>query len=264
MKKRRIGFTLVELLVVISIIALLLAVLMPALENARKQARLIVCQSNLRQWGISFRMYCNDNNGYFFSGLVNGQEAGWGEYWRVTMKPYTQNEKMWLCPEATDPVWTSDMAGQPPSKAWKHGDDIGSYGLNGYVLNPPSNRNMIYGRPVSNYWRTPSTVEHPDTVPMFTDMWYYDAWPRAIDQPPATENAPPDRLRTNEMSRVCVNRHDGFINSVFMDNSVRKVGLKELWTLKWHRSYDTDGPWTEEGGISPGDWPQWMRRFENY
>jgi hypothetical protein len=49
-----------------------------------------------------------------------------------------------------------------------------------------------------------------------------------------------------------------------MDWSVRKVGLKELWTLKWHGQYDTDGPWTKRGGVKPEDWPQWMRRFKDY
>jgi hypothetical protein len=51
---------------------------------------------------------------------------------------------------------------------------------------------------------------------------------------------------------------------LFMDWSVRKVGLKELWTLKWHRSYDTAGPWTKAGGVKPEDWPQWMRIFKDY
>jgi prepilin-type processing-associated H-X9-DG protein len=63
---------------------------------------------------------------------------------------------------------------------------------------------------------------------------------------------------------VCINRHDGFVNGLFLDWSVRKVGLKELWTLKWHRDFDTAGPWTKAGGVKPEDWPQWMRRFKDY
>jgi hypothetical protein len=49
-----------------------------------------------------------------------------------------------------------------------------------------------------------------------------------------------------------------------MDWSVRKVGLKELWTLKWHREYNTRGPWTKAGGMQPEDWPKWMRKFKEY
>jgi hypothetical protein len=49
-----------------------------------------------------------------------------------------------------------------------------------------------------------------------------------------------------------------------MDWSVHRVGLKQLWTLKWHREYDTGGPWTKTGGALPGDWPPWMRKFKDY
>jgi prepilin-type processing-associated H-X9-DG protein len=66
------------------------------------------------------------------------------------------------------------------------------------------------------------------------------------------------------MGRFCISRHDGYINALFLDFSVRKVGLKELWTLKWHRQYDTCGTWTVCGGISPTDWPIWMQDFEDY
>jgi len=57
------AFTLVELLVVISIIALLLAVLMPSLQKARDQAKMIVCKSNFRQVGLAFVLYAESNNG---------------------------------------------------------------------------------------------------------------------------------------------------------------------------------------------------------
>ncbi len=62
----------------------------------------------------------------------------------------------------------------------------------------------------------------------------------------------------------CINRHNGYTNALFLDWSVRKVGLKELWTLKWEADYDTAGRWTRAGGVRPEDWPEWMRNFKDY
>jgi len=59
------GFTLVELLVVISVIALLMALLVPALQRARRQARAAACQVRLHHWGLIFDLCLRDNDGHF-------------------------------------------------------------------------------------------------------------------------------------------------------------------------------------------------------
>jgi hypothetical protein len=60
-----------------------------------------------------------------------------------------------------------------------------------------------------------------------------------------------------------LNRHNGYVNGGFVDYSVRKLGLKELYTLKWHREFDTANQYTLAGG---GDtaWPEWLQKFKDY
>ena len=80
----------------------------------------------------------------------------------------------------------------------------------------------------------------------------------SADQPP-----PPTQADVEDMG-CCINRHNEHVNSLFLDWSVRKVGLKELWKLKWHDGFNTNGPWTKAGGVQPEQWPEWMREFKDY
>ena len=75
------GFTLIELMVVISVIALLAAMLMSGVSTVRTNARSAVCKSNLRQLGLSFSTYLNDNEGFWPT-----------DYWNQQLTPFLQNE----------------------------------------------------------------------------------------------------------------------------------------------------------------------------
>jgi prepilin-type N-terminal cleavage/methylation domain-containing protein len=99
---RRPAFTLVELLVVIGIIAVLIALLLPSLNKARRHARGIACAANVRQLVSATIMYANENRQYFPSyNEINGSgQHVPGSHWAELLSPYLQGSKdIWIDPE---------------------------------------------------------------------------------------------------------------------------------------------------------------------
>jgi prepilin-type N-terminal cleavage/methylation domain-containing protein len=116
------GFTLIELLVVIAIIALLISLLLPSLGAARKTARNVICQSNLRQFGIAIQAYLDDQKDPKFMDLNSPPPGVVGPnalLWQISavfaLRPYmggTESNKPYTCPsaEGDTSVRTHEMA----------------------------------------------------------------------------------------------------------------------------------------------------------
>jgi prepilin-type N-terminal cleavage/methylation domain-containing protein/prepilin-type processing-associated H-X9-DG protein len=294
---KRKGFTLVELLTVISIISLLMAILLPVASRVRRNAQAGVCQSNLRQWGMVYKMYTDE-----FDGRL---PQDYGEFpWYYPIRSYYSNElNLLICPtakKAADPYGTNSA--QPfggTFLAWGHfqpaetrpaWDTVGSYGLNKWAYKmgkrkdeentivskggitplppsplppmlPPLPEDPNEDKP-GLFWIT-AYAHNSNNIPLvFDSCWLYARFIENASPPP--KDADSGIHVFSHANPLCIDRHNGGINMVFMDFTVRKVGLKELWTLKWHGQYNTAGPWTKAGGVLPERWPKWLRNCKDY
>jgi prepilin-type N-terminal cleavage/methylation domain-containing protein len=277
------GFTLIELLVVIAIIALLMAILMPALSRVKRQARSVTCLALLKQWGTIWSMYCDDNNGYFSNGVIRG--AGWhrGE-WVIGLRYlYRTKTNILQCPSAKKRRPDGSEWGNTYNTYWMPvgGNDSGSlggeepsFGGSNWIYNPNPGVNAIQGRPADWNWRN-KDVAGSNYIPIFADAMWRGGGPcyRTNENGSLSPNF--NRITPaqydgqwigygNEMMHFAINRHETGTNVLFMDFTARKVGLKELWKLKWHRKFPINGPWTAAGGVQPSDWPEWMKNFKEY
>jgi prepilin-type N-terminal cleavage/methylation domain-containing protein/prepilin-type processing-associated H-X9-DG protein len=277
--RRHRAFTLIELLVVIAIIALLMAILLPVAQQVRKQAQAAGCRSNLHQWGLVFFLYTQDNEGRFFRRGLNFFHAA-QDQWFYTLRPYyTDANDLLLCPAAKrhevraddprpvpSPTWSVELGSTraswrnsvywPKSGTWQASPVFyGSSGLNERIDHDVrSLQRPDPNLPLRPAWRT--------NVPILLDCVYVIARPLDWDRPPKYEDTL--GFMPGDMSYVCIDRHSGGVNSLFLDWSVRKVGLKELWTLQWDTGFRTNGRWTKAGGVKPENWPPWMRKFKDY
>jgi len=263
------GFTLIELLVVIAIIMLLMAILLPVAQQVRNRARAVVCQTNLRQWGTTFSMYMEENQGRFPPDNLCCILFLRGSYIRdddPNIRPLYHNfntKDIACCPMAVKP-------GSPNSVFRIQQGTYIVQGIHGstfhawQLTNPSPPFNGSYGINIPFSF---STIRSSGYVSRRLGQYIYSV-PNKANIPIILDCTEPENgLRDPPKSGgsgFCINRHNGFVNGLFLDRSVRKIGLKELWTLKWSYDFDTAGPWTTAGGVQPEDWPQWMRSFKDY
>ncbi|MDA3963343.1 MAG: DUF1559 domain-containing protein [Planctomycetota bacterium] len=143
--KQRSGFTLIELLVVVSILAILVALLLPAISMAKRSARNLQCQSNLRQIGLGLAGYSLDNDGFIVP--VVREDGTNGVTWYVEIMPYVESQMVSQRNDKSGGVFYGcpEWQGRYGNNGSFANTSFG-YGLNGYPGLPENNASSNFRR----------------------------------------------------------------------------------------------------------------------
>ncbi len=212
--RRKPGFTLIELLVVIAIIAILAAMLLPALSKAKQKAMAIYCVNSLRQNGLAVSLYAGDSNGVLVPCLLNDGPNGNYVYWFDRLVPYLTKSTTNIVLNGTSVTWGCPVFLQNPTATWSGAIepscpgyglslDVGAAYPNAYF---PGN-----GWGVNSYQPILlDTITYKSSRAMIADCFTYTLWSGQV-------------TLTGGFSDIGCIRHNGRANIAFFDYHVQPL-----------------------------------------
>ncbi len=230
--KRR-AFTLIELLIVIAIIALLIAILLPAMSRSRQIGRATTCLSNLHSLGEAALMYADTHDGRLPAvGLAHGGSVDEGNTWLNTMKQDFGDKAVTRCPSDDSPHWTQPVAGTDQVRRL-------SYATNYYTVG------TIEGKEDFNVL---TRVSRASTTIFWAELAKEGAFAVADHVHPETWFANPRTLASYE---VDIERHLGRANYGFVDGHSEPQRFEDTYSINLGASHFPNIAW-EHNKYDPG------------
>jgi len=213
------AFTLLETLVVISIVALLIAILLPELSRARKQVKTTVCLSNMRGLGLAVQLYAETNADHLVTAGLSHGGTGHNEQgaWINTLQKEYGNELIARCPSDKSPRWKTPLPNGRLRRV--------SYAVNGYTVHRfgstgPYDRRGLFHSPASTIY--------------IVDLAERGEFAAADNIHPETWFIDPRRIAAQQ---VAIERHLGAANYNFVDGHTEHLNFKTTYSIDPSRGF---------------------------
>jgi len=245
--KKNLGFTVIELLLIVGIIAILVAIAFPVFGIIKEKSKTSACASNLKQLGLAIRLYADDNNGaYPYAGIYAGEQKAFFLEFPIIIAPYVKSTDVFFCPNGTLKYKPNSNDDENKSLAKN-----GNYSTNRKILLYSNGRNEPIKPIFASSIKAPASIYaiyDGSYCSMSCDDFMLCGVSRAYLPGSGDSNGKPfvqleGNTETDKIDYM-KGRHNKGINIAFVDGHVKYVKSKKAW----EEINKSPSPWR------PDDW----------